>query len=128
MANDKGSELDLGVMPEKTSMECAPCGPKPCDQPRYPELCFRGKHADLFREKYGSCAPGDEYEMTLRVKVKVSGMSDDKCDDYNNRIEFCALAIVGDVVEEEASEEASEEKPKPRTLKRVTKTTVNAGY
>lgn len=116
-------ELDLGIMPKKEEKGCAPCSPccPPEDKPRYPELCFRGAHADLFRSKYGNCAPGDEYEATFKLRVKSSS---DGENDYDKRIEFDVIAIVGDVVEEEAAEtEGTETKPaKPRRMATAKKT------
>lgn len=101
------SELNLGITPEKHSSEL--CCVKPQDDPRpqYPEICFRGKHAEMFREKFGNCAPGDEYTMTLRCRVKSSSAGESE---YENRIEMCAEAIIGDVVEEEADESGGEKK------------------
>jgi hypothetical protein len=113
----ESGELDLGIMPDKSKDTCCPSPCNPCeDQPRYPELCFRGKHADLFREKYGACAPGDEFEATFKLRVKVSGDSDSETDDYNKRIEFAVTAVVGDVVEEEPTEPATPAKPTTRKL------------
>lgn len=111
----KTDELDLGIMPKKETEICSPC--KPCcpdtDTPRYPDMCFRGEHADLFRKKYGPCAPGDEYEVTVRLKVKSSS---DGENEYDKRIEFNVTAIIGDVVEEESSEGESDGKKAPRKM------------
>jgi hypothetical protein len=109
----EGSELDLGIKDKDHSGPCCPSPEKPEMKVRYPDLCFRGKHAELFREKYGNCAPGDEYEMTVKLKVKSSSAGES---DYDNRIEFEVLSIVGDVVEEEGEEE-EEEKPKSTSRK-----------
>lgn len=117
----KDSELDLGILPDKTSKSdcCVPCNPcgGDSDKPRYPELTFRGKHADLFKEKYGPCATDEEYEMTVRLKIKAFG---DGPDDYDKRIEFSVLSIIGDVVEEAASDKEdsteTDEKPAMRKL------------
>lgn len=110
-------ELDLGIEPQKDKGECSPCCAPDSDQKRYPELCFRGDHADLFREKYGACAPGDEYEATLRLRVKVSA---DGENEYDKRIEFSVVAIIGDVVEEESTAEddapGEEAEPAPRRM------------
>lgn len=100
----KDAELDLGIVTDKTDKSYMTCCDSGGDELRYPELCFRGKHADLFRQKYGQCAPGDEYEATFRLRVKVSGDSDSETDDYNKRIEFAVTAIIGDVVEESPSD------------------------
>jgi hypothetical protein len=78
-------------------------------------LCFRGEHADLFRKKFGSCAPGDEYIMTLRCKVR---QSSDGESEYDKRVEMAVEAIIGDVVEEEG-EEPAEEKPKAKPQRKV---------
>lgn len=117
-AESKSGELDLGIMPDKKDEgQCAPCCVSDSDKPRYPELCFRGPHADMFREKYGACAPGDEYEATLKLRVKVSA---DGESEHDKRIEFSVVSIIGDVVEEEPS--ATEEKPaKPASRKLVKK-------
>lgn len=108
-------DLDLGIVPSKEK----DCVPSPCcapeDKPRYPELTFRGDHAKLFREKYGSCAPGDEYTITMKLTVKSSSAGES---DYDNRIEFNCTKIVGDVVEEETEEE----KPKKSATRKLGKT------
>lgn len=113
-------ELDLGILPKKTDDLPKVCGPD-SETPRYPDLTFRGEHAALFRKKYGDCASGDEYEMTVRVRVKVEGTSDSKSDDYNNRIEFAVVAIIGDVVEEDAGEEKDEPVGDSKPARRVGK-------
>lgn len=81
------------------------------DKPRYPSLEFRGDHADLFRKKYGGCAPGDEYSMEIKLRVKLSS---DGTSDYDKRIEFDVLSIIGDVVEEESTEAADDEGAEPK--------------
>ncbi len=124
-------ELDLGIMPEqeKLKSDCCPSVCDSMDQPRYPELTFRGPHADLFREKYGSCAPGDEYEATFRLRVKSSS---DGEEEYDKRIEFCVVSIIGDVVEEEpakedaAKEENTEKSAKPKRMVKKQTTVANA--
>jgi hypothetical protein len=114
----ESTELDLGIMPEKKDTECKPCcpGDSDMDKPRYPELCFRGAHADLFRKKYGNCAPGDEYDAEFKLRVKVSA---DGENEYDKRIEFSVLSIVGDVVEEEPS--GDEEKPTKPAARKLAK-------
>lgn len=108
------SELDLGIKDKDHSMDSPCCAPeKETPKVRYPDLCFRGKHAELFRKKYGNCAPGDEYEMTVKLKVKSSAAGES---DYDNRIEFDVTSIVGDVVEEEATEEEKEQPKASRKL------------
>lgn len=111
------SELDLAIMPDKPGEgPCDPCKTSPTQDPKpqYPELCFRGKHADLFRSKYGACAPGDEYTMTVRCRVKSSS---DGESEYEKRVEMCVEAIIGDVVEEEASKSEDADKP-PKPMDR----------
>ena len=117
------AELDLGITPEKTK-ELSVSVPEKPESPSYPELTFRGKHADLFRQKYGNCAPGDEYETTMRLRVKSSS---DGESEYDKRIEFCAVAIIGDVVEEESTKE--DEKPAAKPARKLSKKTeVAAAY
>lgn len=104
-------ELDLGITPERnTSSEVC------CDKSmsaEYPTLCFRDKHADLFKEKYGPCSTDDEYECTVRLKVKAFS---DGPDSYDKRIEFNVVSIIGDVVEESTDEET--EKPPTKSANR----------
>lgn len=114
-------ELDLGILPKASDESPKACCSPDTDQTRYPDLTFRGEHAALFRKKYGDCASGDEYEMTVRVRVKVEGTSDSKSDDYNNRIEFAVVAIIGDVVEEDAEEEKDEPAGDSKPARRVNK-------
>lgn len=113
------AELDLGIVPESNHCEpCPPCGKseeKP-KEPRYPTLCFNGEHADLFREKYGSCAVGDEYEVTLRLRTKAA--SDGACE-YEKKVEFNVVAVIGDFVEEESTE--PEEKPESKPGRKLAK-------
>jgi len=112
MKNDS-EELDLGIVKEPGSVMCCEHDKKEL-KPSYPELCFSGAHADLFREKYGNCAPGDEYTMTVRCRVRSASDGDGE---YQKRVEMCVEAIVGDVIEEEAGDE-KEEKPKTKLAAR----------
>ena len=104
----EGAELDLGIMPEESKGGC--CEPSPCltskdesKKPCYPSLCFRDKHAALFVENYGQPSVGDEYEVTLRLRV--NGTSDRK---WDKSIEFDVLSVIGDFVEEEGSDKEEE--------------------
>ena len=116
-SND-GAELDLGIVPSKDEDKCcpAPCGMGDSDKERYPEVEFRGAHADLFRNKYGNCAPGDVYLFGTPgggVEMRVKSSSDGESE-YEKRIVFCMTKIIGDVVEEEAAEEKEEKPEKPQ--------------
>lgn len=124
------AELDLGIVPENS--HCDPCSPctksdsaEKEKEPRYPTLCFNGDHADLFREKYGSCAVGDEYEVTLRLRTKAA--SDGSCE-YEKKVEFNVVAVIGDFVEEESTEkeEKPESKPGRKLAKKTTKEVAGA--
>lgn len=121
----EGAELDLGIMPEKSGQCCEPSSspclknaedPKPC----YPSLSFRDKHVDLFVEKYGQPSVGDEYEVTLRLRV--TGTADRK---WDKTIEFDVLSVVGDFVEEEGSEKEEkgemENEKKTVSVRKITK-------
>lgn len=121
----KSSELDLGIVPEKkTGMDT--CCPPPCmpdmDKPRYPEMTFRGKHAEMFHEKFGPFDTEDEYTVTVRLKVKGFEKGEGE---YNNRVEFNVCSIIGDMVEEESSEK-DEEKPS-KTVRRKLARSGNKG-
>lgn len=112
MATD-AAELDLGIMDESHCNPCSPCGTKVDEQkekkPSYPTLSFRNKHADLFKDKYGPCATDDEYEVTVRLRIKK--FSDGECE-YDKCIEFDVLSMIGDVVEVEGEKkEEKEQKP-----------------
>lgn len=109
MATD--SELDLGIMPEKTEDKCNPCcAPEQSDKPVHPELSFDGPHADLFNEKYGPFQTDDEITLTIRTRIKKFSMGPER---WDKCIKLSAIAIIGDVVEEEASGEKPEKEEKP---------------
>jgi len=111
----EATELNLGIVPKKTD-ECKPCNP--CSEPAtteeiFPELAFEGEHADLFNEKYGPFQTNDELTLTIRTKIKKFSMGPER---WDKCIKLSAVAIIGDVIEEEGEAEdgpGDEKEPAP---------------
>lgn len=118
-------ELNLGITPKKSDDPC--CKPCPVDggsEEQYPEISFDGEHAALLMEKYGPFSTDDELTITFRTKIKKYS---DGAERWDKCVKLCALAIIGDVVEEDASEETAEA-PAKKAAPRKVKPVKEAGY
>lgn len=108
-------ELPLGILPDKTDKGCSPCCEPGGEEERFPEISFDGKHATLFMEKYGPLSTNDELTITLRTRIKKYS---DGEENWDKCVKLSALAVIGDVVEDESPAEENgkdegEADPKP---------------